>query len=376
MIRSLLICDDVPNTSYGTGQRIIAHRRALSKLGECRLLHLTNGPRPTQLSQLDFIAHLPFDYRSSKLAWVIRNITLAECRPDRSYVDVLENIHKAFSYDIAFCSFFRNSCVAPTYLVPCLLDVDAVSPSTGALTRLLWPLTRRAMQQRAKAFKAIYVIRQSDKLIFGATMSRDIKVLPGISVTARPGTNSFCRNKRVLLVGSPQWKPNRDAIDWLLSLRVPVLLNKMGYELRLVGAGTDSVTEEPGLSCGGFVDDLSAEYRKAVLVLCPIFSGGGANIKLAEAVQFGCPVLASIHAAAGFDGILVPEDHIEVFSSRSMFIEKLTSLLQRPDRLEQLRERAIQISQTFLNQDYCNLIIAEDIRRILGSKAMGQASSP
>ena len=124
------------------------------------------------------------------------------------------------------------------------------------------------------------------------------------------------------------------------------------------------------------MDDLSAEYRKAVLVLCPIFSGGGANIKLAEAVQFGCPVLASIHAAAGFDGILVPEDHIEVFSSRSMFIEKLTSLLQRPDRLEQLRERAIQISQTFLNQDYCNLIIAEDIRRILGSKAMGQASSP
>jgi glycosyltransferase involved in cell wall biosynthesis len=150
----------------------------------------------------------------------------------------------------------------------------------------------------------------------------------------------------------------------------------MGYELRLVGAGTDGIPEEPGLSCGGFVNDLSEEYNHAVLVLCPIFSGGGANIKLAEAVQFGCPVLASSHAAAGFEGIIVPEDHIEVFNSRTMFIEKLTSLLQRPDRLQQLRERAIQISQSFLSQDYCNAIIAKDIRRILGSEALAQASSP
>ena len=347
----------------------MAHRSALSALGECRLLHLTNDARPSELDDRDFVAPLPFDYRSSRVAWWRRNLTFAECRQDRRYFEILKNIRKVFPYDLVFCSFFRTACVAPTHLVPCIVDIDAVPPPTGALTRLLWPITMLAMRHRAKAFSAVYVIRKSDEHIFGKGRHPPVTVLPGISATVCRHRTSLERMRRVLLVGSVRWKPNRDAIDWLLSSGVPDSLNEIGHELRLVGGGTENITSKPGVSCAGFVDDISAEYEYAKLVICPIFSGGGANIKLAEAVQFGCSVLSSAHAAAGYEGILVPGEHIEVFQTKEGFVEQLLRLLQNEDRLQQLRAKATLASESILNQEYYNAVIAQDVRRIFANPA-------
>ena len=321
MIRTLLICDDLPSYSYGTGQRLIAHRIALSKLGECRLLHLTNNARPYDLDKRDFVASLPFDHRSSRLAWLYRMITFAACRRDRRYIRILADIRKLFPYDLVFCSFFRTTCVAPTATVPCMVDIDAIPPATGTVARLLWPITKLAMRKRTRAFRAVYVIRKSDELIFKAGEDSHVAVLPGISATACKHQTTVQRMDRVLLVGSVHWKPNRDAINWLLSLSIPNVLRDIGHELRVVGSGTERIRAKPGLSCAGFVDNISVEYGYAKLVICPIFSGGGANIKLAEAVQFGCPVLSSAHAAVGYDGILAPGVHIEVFTEEEDFVQ-------------------------------------------------------
>lgn len=368
MIRSLLVCDCMPSAHYGTGQRLLSLQTALAALGECRVLHLTNESAEAG-GPAHYRAAVPFDHRASRSAWLWHHLTFAAARRDKSYRPVFERIHDEFPFDVIVCSFFRSTPAIPTDMAPCLLDFDAIPERTGPLTRALWPLTLRAMRRRAKDFRAVYVIRQSDAEMLRG-VGPGVRVIPGIS-TAAPalplGHNPDAR--RVLFVAPTAWAPNAAAVDWLLDIDVPQALDRLGYELRLVGQGTEKFGARPGLSSGGFVKDLAAEYAAARLVLCPIRSGSGANIKLGEAIQFGRAVLASSHSAQAFEGFLRPGEELLTFDQPSEFMDLLVNILQDSSRLRALESRASQAASKFLNQRYVNRIIAEDVARVVTQKS-------
>jgi hypothetical protein len=222
------------------------------------------------------------------------------------------------------------------------------------------------MRRRAKDFRALYTIRQSDADMFEG-VGRSVRVIPGISAAgpAEPlGHNPDAR--RVLFVAPTAWAPNAAAIDWLLDIGVPEVLDCLGYELRLVGQGTDKFESRPGLSGGGFVNDLPAEYAAARLVLCPISSGTGANIKLGEAIQFGRAVLATRHSAQAYDGFLRANEELLIFDQPNEFKELLVDTLQDSSGLRALEMGASHAASKFLNQRYVNRIIAEDVTSMNG----------
>jgi hypothetical protein len=363
MIRSLLVCDCLPSSHYGTGQRLLTLQTALAALGECRVLHLTNDSDVVG-DPVHYRAHVPFDFRSSRAAWAKHHLTFAAARSNKSYRPVFSRIHRKFPFDVVICSFFRNTPAIPTDMAPCLLDFDAIPERTGPLTRALWPMTVRAMRRRANDFHALYAIRRSDAEMLDGVRS-SVRVIPGISAAAP--AKPLAHNpdaRRVLFVAPTAWSPNAEAIDWLLDIGVPELLDRTGHELRLIGQGTERFGSRPGLSSGGFVKDLEAEYAAARLVLCPIWSGSGANIKLSEAIQFGRAVLASRHSALAFDGFLRPDQELLIFDQASQFIDILVGILRDPARLRALEARAKKAADNFLNQEYVNRIIAEDVARV------------
>lgn len=377
MIRSLLVCDCLPSSHYGTGQRLLTLQTALAALGECRVLYLANEPAETG-DRAHYRAPVPFDFRSSRAAWAKHHLTFAAARPDESYRPAFDRIHREFPFDVIVCSFFRSTPAIPTDMVPCLLDFDAIPERTGPLTRAIWPLTLRAMRRRAKDFHALYAIRKSDADILGG-VANNVRVIPGISsaAPAKPLDHNP-DGRRVLFVAPTAWAPNAAAIHWLLDIGLPEALNRLGYELRLVGQGTEKFGSGPGLSSGGFVEDLAKEYAAARLVLCPISSGTGANIKLGEAIQFGRAVLATRHSAQAFDGFLRANEDLLVFDQPGEFMDALVDILNDPSRLRDLEIRARQAADNFLNQGYVNRIIAEDVARIVRTKesAGHDASNP
>jgi hypothetical protein len=225
------------------------------------------------------------------------------------------------------------------------------------------------MRRRARDFRALYTIRRSDaELLDGLGVS--VHVIPGIStaVPAEPLVHNPDA-RRVLFVAPTAWPPNAAAVDWLLDIGAPDALNRSGYELRLVGQGTEKFGSGPGLSSGGFVEDLTAEYAAARLVLCPIWSGTGANIKLGEAIQFGRAVLATRHSAQAYDGFLRANEELLIFDRPSEFMDVLVDILQDSSRLRALEIRACQAAGKFLNQTYINEIIAEDVARVCCPKS-------
>jgi len=347
MTKILLITEDLPSESYGTGQRVKLWQDAIEQVGECRILHLL-PPGQTE-TPAHFAAPVVFDFRASRWQWLLWQASMGYFRPSRRHEAVLRAIHADYPFDLAVCSFYRSAPVAPLDLAPCILDADALPWPTGRISSLLWPATKRAMRHFFQRFTRVVVISRAEA---------DAISLPGRAPDLLPGAVARIgavpvpeaqRDRIVLFVGPYKWGPNREAIDMMLRSGLPERLHQAGYTLRFAGVGTDALPTRPGVSGGGFVDDLAAEYARAALVLCPIESGGGANIKLAEAIQYGCAVLSSAHSARGYDGVLEPGHHLRTYVSTATFADDVMALLGDEAALQALRRNAVEAGGSLLS---------------------------
>lgn len=108
---------------------------------------------------------------------------------------------------------------------------------------------------------------------------------------------------RLGFLGALSWWPNAEAVDWLLTRVMPQLdgiaeLHLFGGNTRGLGAG------RTGVEVHGFVADIDEVWRSMDIFICPMFSGGGCNVKFAEAVFRGKPVLATRFAARGLPEVI------------------------------------------------------------------------
>ncbi|MGV2454908.1 UNVERIFIED_CONTAM: glycosyltransferase [Acinetobacter seifertii] len=75
-------------------------------------------------------------------------------------------------------------------------------------------------------------------------------------------------------------------------------------ELTIVGKGMDKFKErfetKENIKVFGFVEDLSALYYDASIVIAPIFSGGGMKTKVAEALMYGKTLIGTKEAFEGY----------------------------------------------------------------------------
>ena len=150
-------------------------------------------------------------------------------------------------------------------------------------------------------------------------------------------------NKVILFVGSLWYRPNVEGIDWFL-LRVwpQVLALEPDATLILAGAAPKEVRAVwetyPGVSAPGFVSDLAATYQHANLVIVPLHSGGGTNIKVIEALAHGRPCLISSFVEKAFDGHLVHDADLLVADSAREFCAKTLLVLSANVNVQQIAD--------------------------------------
>lgn len=355
-IKSLLVSVDVPTDAYGTGQRLLSLRQALERLGECRFLWLAPHAHENPSATVDYLAPSGLPRQPSRSFWIRRMLTFGEFRQNAPALARMDEIWNDYHYDIVICSFFRAAGAAPFHRAPCILDVDCLPQPAGRLSTALWPVTRWMMNRCAAKFRKVFVISARDSGILDGV---DTTLLPCISATAGPPVEVDPQALNVLFIGGTKWAPNRESIEYLIQHVQPRLPPR--FKLRLVGSGTEAYTNIPNISAAGFVADTRSEYRQAALVVCPVWSGGGANVKLAEALQNGSAVVASAHAAARFEGVLVPGEHAMVAPDRQAFPDVVARLLQDDLQLARLRQNARLLGRTTLSQDHIDQLIARAV---------------
>lgn len=105
---------------------------------------------------------------------------------------------------------------------------------------------------------------------------------------------------RLAWLGNLNWWPNREGVDWLVESVLPRVPNDGGLEIHFYGAGTQTLSSPCSRVFGhGAIPDLETIWRFDHVALCPVLSGSGINVKLAEALFNRVPVLGTPHAYRG-----------------------------------------------------------------------------
>ena len=144
----------------------------------------------------------------------------------------------------------------------------------------------------------------------------------------------------LLFLGSLDWYPNQDAVEYLLDRIMPPLAAQFPEaRLRIVGRRAPPdlakrVARCSGAELVGEVPDVRPHLVRAAVVLVPLRIGGGSRIKILESLAMGKAVVST---TIGAEGLAVTNGlHLLLADSPEKFADCTLGLLRSPEQRAQL----------------------------------------
>jgi glycosyltransferase involved in cell wall biosynthesis len=140
--------------------------------------------------------------------------------------------------------------------------------------------------------------------------------------------------KRLLFLGSLEWRPNLDAVGLLLDRIFPaVRAAEPAATLDLVGRNPPAalvrrVAGTPRVTLYASVADVRPHLTRAGVMAVPLRVGGGSRLKILEALAAGLPVVSTRVGAEGLD--LVPGKELVVVDDVAAMAAALVGTLRDP----------------------------------------------
>lgn len=129
-----------------------------------------------------------------------------------------------------------------------------------------------------------------------------IRFQPDATIRPKPRT--------LFMIGSLNWLPNLEGLQWLLREVWPIFHAEMpDVELHIAGSGTPEELLKPrtdNVVVHGFVESAPAFVQQYELMVVPLLSGGGMRIKIIEGMALGKAILST---TLGAEGIAVRDGH-------------------------------------------------------------------
>jgi glycosyltransferase involved in cell wall biosynthesis len=145
--------------------------------------------------------------------------------------------------------------------------------------------------------------------------------------------------RRLLFLGSLDWRPNLDGVRQLLESVFPaVRALEPQARLCLVGRNPPSwlvrrAQEEPGVELHGSVPDVRPYLASCGLMIVPLRIGGGSRLKILEALACGTPVVSTRIGAEGLN--LEGGRHFTVVEEIEHLVSVLVSAIRNPAAIQQ-----------------------------------------
>lgn len=167
-----------------------------------------------------------------------------------------------------------------------------------------------------------------------------------ISVTSKPlvpMAEAQPRGLNLGFIGTLDWLPNLDAVQWFLEDWYPGMLSvnpKPTFHLagRKMPSGLGSGLSN--LVVHGEVEDASAFMKNCDLLVMPLRMGSGLKIKALEAIALGIPLLSTTKGVQGLG--LKPFHDYWPAQSPAEFVKGLQQLSQNPELLQSMAQNASQ----------------------------------
>jgi len=242
--------------------------------------------------------------------------------------------------------------------VPVFFDMDDIEHVTS-FRRLLrdpaWPGERLQLLQlpalllaeirATRLAAATFVCSEADRRYL-ARITRSTRVLTIPNSVPFPLLgDADATEPLVLFVGTMGYRPNAQAADSLVQDIWPAVRARLpAARLVIVGPGPERVASygsgDASVMFTGFVDDLPSWYRRARVVCCPIYHGGGTRVKIIEAAAHAKAIVSTRLGAEG----LSFEDEREIIlrDTPAELAEACVRLLGDPSAAARIGQAALQ----------------------------------
>jgi glycosyltransferase involved in cell wall biosynthesis len=226
--------------------------------------------------------------------------------------------------EVRIISFFHN--VETLFFAAALRS----GPSLRALAVLV--ANHRAERAAVRASSMLICLSARDGAMLGRVHARLPDAIAPIALAdALPGDDGAPRSlpgdDRFLLFVGGGFFANRDGIRWFARTVAP----RLSIRTVVVGHGMEAMQDElannPAVTVIGATDDLAGWYRRAALVIAPIFAGSGMKTKVAEALMFGKHVVAAPEALSGYGDAVAAA--VACCTDADGFVAAITAALDR-----------------------------------------------
>lgn len=236
----------------------------------------------------------------------------------------------------------------------------ASNPCYSWLKRLYFKFKYKGIKKQSlkimNSCKLYYTANPQDSII-----APNSYCLPNIPALFEEANYSPNPNKNILFVGFMAFPPNYQGVDHFIKNIWNKIINKHpSASFYIAGKGTPEYLKAewekyPNTHVLGYVDDLKALYEKCFIVVSPIYSGAGTNIKVLEALAMKKVCVISEFAFKGFNHNFTHEKEILIAQSDTEYIQLLDKVLNQPENFTAI---AMQGYQSILKHYTINSIQA------------------
>lgn len=226
------------------------------------------------------------------------------------------------------------------------------------LNRLLKQLKRFELSKNNQVDSLIAITQRDMNYFQKLGFNGNGHVTPiGLETTHyQPNWQCFTKKPTMSFIGSLDWLPNSEGVEWFLT-KVMIHLNNI--ELHIAGRNTPEhllELEMKNVQVHGEVESSVDFINQHSLMIVPLFSGSGMRVKILEGLALGRVILTT---SIGVEGIhAVDGEHLFIVNTATEFIEKINFCIQNPDLLKTIGENAKQ----FVNEHFDNLKIAARLK--------------
>lgn len=342
-MRVLLLSNADPNDfSSGGNQRSNYIRQALLRVAQVDTIVISQGEASSCNSGWGPERVLRIGFSSRVNAWKKAKQRLIARR-------VIAEAEATNDYDFIVARYFGTAMLVPfgahRKLVIDADDVRQTGSGQPFLKRVLLRIRASVIQMVARRAAHVWLVDQRDRMI-----------LPGARCSMLPNTARAMHlpvvpsdpPRRLLMVGMYSYPPNEEGLIWFVQQILPNVESEFpDVELYAVGRFHNQLLTKLNsrLSMRGYVSDLDSEYAQASLIICPVFSGSGTQIKVLEAVMSGRPTVASDFSYQGFADVLRSHDHLLVAHDREEWTHHVTSVLRDPSAFSRMAQEGCRVAQ-------------------------------
>jgi len=360
--------------SYGAAVRSNNIWRSLQSLGEVHTLVLIAGDETKSLPADKGHEFARIQFLKPMLPWSTPR--------SRAIQALVSNALQGRHYDLAVIRFVHTAMfAAPSISADILVDADDLSKTLPTIGQSLKTRVLGNVKLRGRDLATRYLLPRYDHVWYVNPKDmqrfpvRSGSLLPNVVDIPPPSAANPTSPPTILMVGTFGYGPNREGANYFIDEALPTIQAAIpDVRLRLVGHCPEQYVgpwqNRKGIEAAGFVDDLAKEYEGASVVIAPIFSGGGTQIKVLEGLAYGKGLVVSEFALAGFQPRIAAGTHVEVATRPKDWAERCLSLIRDPARAAALGKAGREI----VREEYSFERMKRDIRATIQPR-WGSATS-